>query len=121
MTFLPVSTTRARLARHRNDAFSRRAGDGQQHRAAFWRGARESRFRFLDDCVEACIADDGNGFDASSMAGAPDGKRGLGLMEMQERIGLIDGKLRIQSKPGKGARIAVTVPFKPPVNQEGLA
>ncbi len=65
------------------------------------------------------IRDNGAGFDTERFR-QPTSNEGLhlGLLGMQERIGLIGGKLRIQSKPGKGTLIAATVPFKPPVHQE---
>jgi signal transduction histidine kinase len=68
-------------------------------------------FEFADDCVEARIADDGNGFDASSVAGAPDGKRGLGLMGMEERMNTVGGTFRLRSAQGGGTVIRLYVPL----------
>ncbi len=68
-------------------------------------------FEFADDCVEARIADDGSGFDASSVAGAPDGKRGLGLMGMEERMSTVGGTFRLRSAPGAGTVIRLYVPL----------
>ena len=65
------------------------------------------------------IRDNGAGFDTERFRQqTTNAGLHLGLLGMQERIGLVGGKLRIQSKPGKGTLIAATVPFKPPVNQE---
>jgi len=68
-------------------------------------------FQFADDCVEARIADDGNGFDVASVAGAPDGKRGLGLMGMEERMSTVGGMFRLRSDPGAGTVIRLQVPL----------
>jgi signal transduction histidine kinase len=65
------------------------------------------------------IRDNGAGFDTERFRQQTSNEGlHLGLLGMQERIGLIGGKLRIQSKPGKGTLIAATIPFKLPVHQE---
>jgi signal transduction histidine kinase len=55
----------------------------------------------------AVIEDDGRGFDPAAPA---DG--GLGLEGMRERIGLLDGRLRIESRPGGGTTIVAEVPLR---------
>ena len=59
------------------------------------------------DAVELRIVDDGAGFD-SRLA---DGKGGLGLVSMRERLRLIGGTIAIDSRPGAGTRIDVRVPL----------
>jgi len=54
------------------------------------------------------VEDDGVGFDAH--AGVV---YGLGLLGMSERVRELCGNISIQSKPGQGTRIAVTLPLKP--------
>ncbi|HEX5571801.1 MAG TPA: hypothetical protein VFX31_10455, partial [Ktedonobacterales bacterium] len=39
--------------------------------------------------------------------------RGLGLAGMQERAALLDGNVEIESEPGAGALITVTIPLRP--------
>ena len=56
------------------------------------------------------IEDDGRGFDPSSLGGPVAGRRGLGLMGIRERIELLGGAVQIDSSPGQGTRIALTVP-----------
>ena len=52
------------------------------------------------------IADDGVGIDLTRI----NGKRpGLGLLSMQERAEAIGGKWQIESAPGKGTRVSVSV------------
>ena len=79
-----------------------------------------------EDSISIEIEDDGDGFDPGSVptpgrlsarrdgtAGQPvDGKRGLGLMGMRERVDLLGGTIDIDAAPGQGVRIAVTVPLK---------
>jgi signal transduction histidine kinase len=68
-------------------------------------------FQFADDCVEARISDDGDGFDLAEVTGASAGKRGLGLMGMEERMGIVGGSLRLRSAPGAGTVIRLHVPL----------
>jgi two-component system sensor histidine kinase UhpB len=54
-----------------------------------------------------CVSDSGSGFDV----GTVDGRAGLGLISMRERLRLIRGHLSIQSMPRAGTRIRVEVPL----------
>lgn len=56
------------------------------------------------------IRDDGKGFVLKNVLNNPDRKQ-LGLHSMNERAGLIEGKLILTSSPGKGTRIDFTVPL----------
>ncbi len=53
------------------------------------------------------IRDDGQGFDPESIKG----RGGLGLIGMEERARLLQGKLTIGSRPGRGTRVALEVPL----------
>ena len=53
------------------------------------------------------VADDGVGFDAASHPGAAQGH--FGLQGIRERIVRMHGALKIESEPGKGARISVEI------------
>jgi signal transduction histidine kinase len=55
------------------------------------------------------VADDGRGFDMTRTA-RRDEKSGWGLMIMYERALSLGAELRVQSTPGRGARIEVLVP-----------
>ncbi len=52
------------------------------------------------------VKDQGVGFDA-----ADTGQMGLGLVSMQERVHLVKGGFRIESKPNQGTSIVATVPL----------
>lgn len=57
------------------------------------------------------IQDDGCGFDVSEVMNRKNGSASLGLMGMQERAFLIGGKCQIESNPGEGTKISVTIPL----------
>ena len=52
------------------------------------------------------IEDDGVGFDPDS------GPRGNGLRNMRERAVALGGDLRLESRPGKGTRLTIAIPFQ---------
>ncbi len=57
--------------------------------------------------VRCVIFDDGRGFDVDAL---PEGH--FGLLGMRERARLLGGRLRIESSPGRGARLEVTIPLE---------
>jgi len=57
------------------------------------------------------IRDDGGGFD-SSQAHAARGRKGLGLIAMQERVTAIGGILHIESRPGHGTELSIRLPLE---------
>lgn len=59
------------------------------------------------DGITLQISDDGVGFNPKALAGEG---RGLGITTMHERAGLIGGRCTLESQPGAGTRISVTVP-----------
>jgi len=60
---------------------------------------------FMPDILALDVADDGEGFDTTL-----DG-RGFGLKTMSERAEELGGELIIESEPGKGTTIAVSIPI----------
>lgn len=72
-------------------------------------GARRATVE-LNGSTEAAalqIVDDGAGFDPRRV----DGKGGLGLVSMRERLRLVGGEITIGSRPGAGTWIDVRVPM----------
>jgi signal transduction histidine kinase len=53
------------------------------------------------------VEDIGDGFDLKEAKG----KGGLGLISMEERVRLLNGKFTIHSQPGKGTTVEVFVPL----------
>jgi len=65
-----------------------------------------------EDLVLCCsIRDDGGGFDSSPAHAAP-GRKGLGLVAMQERVSAIGGTLHIESRPGVGTELSIRLPLE---------
>lgn len=60
-----------------------------------------------DGCVEALVQDDGAGFDP-----AASGEGTYGLRFMRERAEEVGGSVRVESAPGGGTRVAITVPLQ---------
>jgi signal transduction histidine kinase len=57
------------------------------------------------------IRDDGVGFE-SHVAQTRGGRKGLGLVAMQERLSAIGGTLQIDSSPGRGTEISISLPME---------
>ena len=64
--------------------------------------------RGTQDSVELTIADSGRGFEEHDALS----RQGLGLISMRERIQIVHGELKVQSKPGSGTTIYALVPLK---------
>jgi len=58
-----------------------------------------------DGAVSAVIEDDGRGLESGDQSGD-----GLGLVGMRERVGLVGGRLVVESSPGGGTTLSVEVP-----------
>ena len=71
--------------------------------------------QFTDDRVAVDITDDGVGFavEEADQDTSPGLRRGLGLMGMRERIGLLDGVFEVRSAPGEGTQVHLEVPVGP--------
>ncbi len=57
------------------------------------------------------IEDDGEGFDPASISATAVDGRGLGLAGIRERVELLGGSAVIESAPGEGTRVVLTVPL----------
>ena len=71
-------------------------------------GANQVRVRLADDggALRFALEDDGAGFSPDGMGRYP----GLGMISMKERVHLVGGDFSLESKPGEGTVIRVTVP-----------
>jgi len=63
------------------------------------------QLRFVDSCVRLEVSDDGRGFDRHAASD------GLGLEGMKTRVESMGGQLSIESAPGSGTTIGVTLPI----------
>jgi signal transduction histidine kinase len=60
---------------------------------------------YSEDAVLLTIMDDGRGFDTSAQ------HDGMGLTSMWERAESLKGEFTVESEPGEGTRITVTLPM----------
>ncbi|MFH1381949.1 MAG: PAS domain S-box protein [Chloroflexota bacterium] len=66
------------------------------------------KLQVRQSAIDLCMEDNGIGFDLGALLPLTSG----GITGMQERINLVGGTLKIQSKPGAGTRIIVKIPTK---------
>jgi signal transduction histidine kinase len=70
--------------------------------------------QFGEDCATLCLRDNGQGFELETLATLRVGwEGGYGLQGVQERLELVGGSMQLESGPGKGACLCVTVPRDP--------
>ncbi len=69
----------------------------------------QAKLEARQDMVILEIQDNGQGFDMEQVRG----KRSLGLLGMRERAEMVAGTLTIDSAPGKGTFVVVSVPLNP--------
>jgi signal transduction histidine kinase len=60
-------------------------------------------------CLQLKVSDDGVGFDPAQNRF----RRSLGHASMRERARLVGGTVEVESSPGRGTRVAVSLPVKP--------
>src|ERR1051326_2410180 len=63
------------------------------------------------DGLEMVIGDEGEGFDPA-LVPAEGSRKSYGLASMRERADSLGGELRLESRPGGGTRVIVSVPVK---------
>jgi PAS domain S-box-containing protein len=67
--------------------------------------------RRTEEQVQAIIEDDGRGFDARATSKSGNGSGRLGLLGIQERLGIVGGNFKIESAPESGATLFVRIPI----------
>jgi PAS domain S-box-containing protein len=79
------------------------------HNAVKYSGTQEYAVKLsaAGDEVELVVSDAGAGFDAAEAMR----NQGLGLVSMEERVHLVQGRFNIESKPGEGTKVVVSVPL----------
>lgn len=69
------------------------------------------RLEFADSQLTVAIKDNGKGFRLPDAVGDLSSSGKLGLVGMNERVSLLGGTLVIQSKPGEGTTVDLSVPL----------
>jgi two-component system sensor histidine kinase DegS len=70
----------------------------------------EVKVEFGEDKITVTINDNGTGFEPPESLGVLPSAGKLGLAGMQERVQLLGGRLKLESKPGEGTTILVEAP-----------
>jgi signal transduction histidine kinase len=68
--------------------------------------------QFRKYVIRAVIRDNGRGFNVEEAISSRDRPRGLGLLGMKERVGLMNGSMNIHSYPDKGTDIDIEIPIE---------
>ena len=80
-------------------------------------GVRRARVEMALDAggseLRVAVLDEGSGFDEASVGREVHAGTGLGLLSIRERLGLLSGRLEVESSPGRGASFVMVVPLKP--------
>lgn len=71
--------------------------------------------RLDNDILQLRVEDFGQGFDPGALKES-NKEPGLGLFSLQERLDLMNGQVEIDSAPGRGTRVIITLPLR----QEGV-
>ncbi|MCY0938612.1 sensor histidine kinase [Streptomyces sp. H34-S4] len=74
-------------------------------------GRAEITLTFMDSSVTLDIVDDGKGFDPGAASRAPSDGGGFGLPAMRSRAETLSGLFTVESTPGQGTAVAVTLPL----------
>jgi two-component system CheB/CheR fusion protein len=73
-------------------------------------GAATVNLKEADGHLVVDIVDEGKGFDVALIEAASQDRPSVGLTSVRERLGLLGGRLEIDSEPGNGTTIVVSVP-----------
>ena len=65
------------------------------------------------DLLTIEIEDDGIGFEPGAVTRPKDEGHGWGLLGISERVEALGGRVEIDTAPGRGARLVITVPVPP--------
>ncbi|MDX3373326.1 sensor histidine kinase [Streptomyces sp. ME02-6991-2A] len=80
-------------------------------------GRAEITLSFMGTAVALDVVDDGRGFDPSGAPVAERGDGGFGLPAMRSRAATLGGTLSVESAPGQGTALAVTLPVAAPAEE----
>lgn len=72
---------------------------------------------FQERAVAVHIEDDGRGFEPQEVLSSTSGQLHFGILGIKERVELLNGALQVNSQPGKGTEIDISIPY----GKEGTA
>lgn len=111
---IETDTPAARLPAHMEVALFRIAQEAITNVAKHARAHHATiALHVADSVATVSVSDDGRGFEVAEALG-PDGAsdESVGLVGMQERVRLLNGRLEISSAPGRGTTVLVTAPVE---------
>lgn len=73
------------------------------------------------DRMVVAVSDIGNGFDYEKILTDHSGATGLGLLGIRERIASVGGEVHVDSLPGEGTTVTLTIPLEPVESGEETA
>ena len=68
------------------------------------------RLEDADSCIRAIVRDDGVGFDPEEVLRGTQKEAGFGLFSIEERMADLGGSTEIESAPGQGCTVTLTIP-----------
>lgn len=71
------------------------------------------RLHVREGRLELTVKDDGLGIAGKEQNGQPSDRNGLGILGMKERAGVVGGQLDIDSCPGMGTTVRLSIPLEP--------
>jgi signal transduction histidine kinase len=102
------------LYRHPSSAGYRAAQEGLNNVAKHAQATQaEIKLHQSPRAITCSVVDDGKGFDLTTLS-ARDGRRGLGLVEIRERMVALGGTLRVGSSVDLGTEFTVEIPLEAP-------
>jgi signal transduction histidine kinase len=79
------------------------------------------RLRWLDDCVDVLVKDNGKGFPKPRLnagsdwtVGTAHAQDGFGLFNIQERVSDLGGRMALRSQPRSGTAVKIRLPLDTP-------
>jgi signal transduction histidine kinase len=76
------------------------------------------RLQLTDSTIVGSVEDDGVGFNADALHHERRQGMAVGLLGMEERISLLEGKLDIESHPGEGTQVHFKIPWQERSDEE---
>ena len=68
--------------------------------------------------LQVSVRDDGQGFEVDTTLPEAEARGSLGMIHMRESAGLLQGILTLDSTPGEGATVGLTVPLEPNLQRQ---
>jgi signal transduction histidine kinase len=111
-----VEADECRMAPHVETALYRIAQEALQNVTKHAEASRvRVELRQERDAVHLVVTDDGRGFDAERLtASRAKAAGGYGMVSIHERAALVGARVVIESRPGAGTTVTVSVPSAPP-------